>query len=402
MISPITIITLSSLAAAALAGDVIQIYRNNPVNHTAAFKFDQTRWREQVSAPAGTSIVPLTNTIFSYMIDLKLGSTKQLVTVVLDTGSTVLWVASNKCPEQTCGKPKESFNPSKSKTFKKTKQPLQIQYGSGSVQGYFGTDTISISPKLTFKGSIGVATAAQGILSRTTDGIMGLRPPESGEVPTVVDELRSAHLIGKSVISVYFQPLPKKATISVNGELSIGSIDTSKVNGAITYFPITKVQPASLYWGFDHTGLYSGKKLLHSKGTGILDTGTSLIMLDSKIGKAFFKNIPGAKIDPQTGLYSYPCSGLKKYPSFSITLGGRRFTLTAEEYTAPTDLMAELGGPKGSNICESWISLGDTGFDLILGQKFLEFYVSVYDTDKLRMGLGEAVNRAARNAHVKA
>lgn len=39
----------------------------------------------------------------------------------------------------------EKFNPSQSSTFRKTTQPLQIQYGTGSMTGFLGYDTVVVS-----------------------------------------------------------------------------------------------------------------------------------------------------------------------------------------------------------------------------------------------------------------
>ena len=55
----------------------------------------------------------------------------QQVNVILDTGSSDLWVGS-------------SFNPTASSTFTRSDREVGITYGSGNVNGTFATDTVTM------------------------------------------------------------------------------------------------------------------------------------------------------------------------------------------------------------------------------------------------------------------
>lgn len=93
--------------------------------------------------------------------------------------------------------------------------------------------------------------------------------------------LYSSHVINSCAIGVYFAPVSNSTTDgnSAQGELSWGSPDTSKTIGAMSYVPVTKTYPASQYWGIDQTVLYGGAAILKD-GSGIVDTGTTLILLE--------------------------------------------------------------------------------------------------------------------------
>jgi hypothetical protein len=56
---------------------------------------------------------------------------------VCNSGSADLWVASSSCV-QGCGGIMNTFNTSKSSTFKDSHQPIDIKYGSGEVVGEIG------------------------------------------------------------------------------------------------------------------------------------------------------------------------------------------------------------------------------------------------------------------------
>jgi cathepsin D len=64
--------------------------------------------------------------------------------VVLDTGSSDLWVTSSQCTACASGGPE--FDSTKSTSFVASSnvQPVTIQYGSGSVEGVLGQDTVSM------------------------------------------------------------------------------------------------------------------------------------------------------------------------------------------------------------------------------------------------------------------
>jgi hypothetical protein len=102
--------------------------------------------------PKGTSLAagqttsfPLVNAQFSFYMPIGLGTPIQNFSVVVDTGSSLLWV-----PDQSCGSicvnAPDSFKSSQSSTFHKDNSTnLQAYYGSGNALGYMGIDTLSLN-----------------------------------------------------------------------------------------------------------------------------------------------------------------------------------------------------------------------------------------------------------------
>lgn len=68
----------------------------------------------------------------------------QQLNVILDSGSSDLWLASNKCIQCPSGTPE--YDSTKSSSFESSGNELvTIRYGSGAVQGTLGQDTVSLA-----------------------------------------------------------------------------------------------------------------------------------------------------------------------------------------------------------------------------------------------------------------
>ena len=113
----------------------------------------------------------------SYLGVVSIGSPAQTFNVVLDTGSSDLWVAASGCAGCTSQTP--TFDPSKSTTIKSvtTNQGSQvtIRYGSGQVSGQLAQETVSKGGFTNTAQTMLVATTlSDGLLDGDSSGIMGL------------------------------------------------------------------------------------------------------------------------------------------------------------------------------------------------------------------------------------
>jgi saccharopepsin len=146
-------------------------------------------------------------------------------------------------------------------------------------------DTVTLNSDLVIeKQFIGVVASGSSTgLAESFDGILGLGPVDltngtvsnTGEVPTVMDNLYSQGMISSEILGVFFSPT---SSDNAYGELTFGDYDASKTVGDVSYAPITSTSPASRYWGIEQSISY-GDTLILDETAGIVDTGATLILI---------------------------------------------------------------------------------------------------------------------------
>jgi saccharopepsin len=105
-------------------------------------------------------------------------------------------------------------------------------------------------------------------------------------VPTVSDSLFAQGAIQNEVVGTFFEP----SSIGSNGELTFGGVDTSKTTSDVAFVPVTTTSPASTFWGIDQSIDYGGQSILDTT-SGIVDTGTTLILLASGTYSKIFNHV---------------------------------------------------------------------------------------------------------------
>ena len=282
----------------------------------------------------------------------------------------------------------------KTSTGKSTGGTVSVSYGSGSFSGNEYTDKVSFGGLTVTSQSIGAATSATGFDGVDgVDGIIGFGPVDLTEgtvsnantVPTFMDNLYSQGSISSEVLGVFFQPESGSDTDDTNGELTLGGTDSSKYTGTLTYFPkLTSGTPAA-YWGISIASFTYGSTTLASSGSGIVDTGTTLIYIPTSAYNKFL-SAAGGKTDSSSGLAVFT---KKPTSNFGIKFGSTTYTLTPAQYLVPTAQYSYYGLTSGKYY--AWINDGgSSGVNTIIGQKFLENYYSVFDTTNSRIGFATA------------
>ncbi|TFY71569.1 hypothetical protein EVG20_g1455 [Dentipellis fragilis] len=331
---------------------------------------------------AGDSI-DVTDAAVTYTASVGVGSPATQYTLLIDTGSSNTWVGAGQKYTRTS-------------TSKSTGQKVNVSYGSGSFSGTEYTDQVTLSSELVIQNqSIGVASTAQGF--DDVDGILGIGPVDLTEgtvgsnqpVPTVTDNLFSQGTIGTESIGISYVPTTDSSgNASVNGELDFGSVDTSKITGDVNYVPITSTSPASQYWGIDQTISYGsdGSPILNS--SGIVDTGTTLILIATDAFQEY-QRATGAKLDQSTGLLTVTESQFNNLQSLFFNVGGVSYELTPNAQIWPRSLNSTLGGNENDIylVVSDLGSQSGQGLDFINGFTFLQRFYSVFDTTNSQVGL---------------
>jgi saccharopepsin len=214
--------------------------------------------------------------------EIELGTPPQSFKVVLDTGSSNLWVPSSECGSIACYL-HQKYDSSASSTYKKNGSDFAIQYGSGSLSGFVSQDTLKIGD-LKVKGQdFAEATSEPGLAFAfgRFDGILGLGF-DTISVNKIVPpfyKMIEQGLLDEPVFAFYLGDANKEGDSS---EATFGGIDKDHYTGELINIPLRR----KAYWEVDLDAIALGDDVAELDNTGvILDTGTSLIALPSNLAE---------------------------------------------------------------------------------------------------------------------
>ncbi|KAG7812288.1 hypothetical protein KL921_001520 [Ogataea angusta] len=336
--------------------------------------------RSDESASSGHN-TPLTNYLNAqYFTEIQLGTPGQSFKVILDTGSSNLWVPSSDCTSLACYL-HTKYDHDESSTYQKNGSSFSIQYGSGSLEGYVSQDTLTIGDLVIPKQDFAEATSEPGLAFAfgKFDGILGLAY-DTISVNRIVPPIYNAinlGLLDTPQFGFYLGDTSKSE--QDGGEATFGGYDVSKYTGDITWLPVRR----KAYWEVKFSGIALGDEYAPLENTGAaIDTGTSLIALPSQLAEILNSQIGAEK--SWSGQYQIDCDKRDSLPDLTFNFDGYNFTISPYDYTlevsgscisafTPMDLPAPIG-PMA-----------------IIGDAFLRRYYSVYDLGRDAVGLAKAV-----------
>jgi cathepsin D len=337
--------------------------------------------KEPLSKPSQTVVttevrtIPLTNyKNTQYVGIISVGNPQQSIPVIFDTGSSNLWVTSSLCKDEPCITHK-SYNPNKSKDFKKFGFGVQVSFGTGEISGEINQDTftlgsISISCQkfgeiITEMGSV----FQQGKFS----GILGLAYPKMaayGIVP-VFDNIMAQKLLKKNVMGFYYSV--NENTI---GEITLGYIDPNRFTGKLNYYKVID----EFYWTIRIDDIRLGDESLGLCPLGckaIVDTGTSLITGPTKGMKTLLKAI---KVENN-------CKNYDIGVPLVFVIDGDEYKLNVSDYILKKEMF-------GRKVCRAMVMPLDVpaphGPAWILGDVFMQKFYTVFNRDRNSVGFALA------------
>nr|AAZ92540.1 aspartyl protease 1 [Coccidioides posadasii]AAZ92541.1 aspartyl protease 1 [Coccidioides posadasii] len=315
-----------------------------------------------------------------YFSEISIGNPPQNFKVVLDTGSSNLWVPSSECGSIACYL-HNKYDSSASSTYKKNGTEFAIRYGSGSLSGFVSQDTLRIGD-LTIEGQdFAEATNEPGLAFAfgRFDGILGLGYDTISVnkiVPPFYNMINEG-LIDEPVFGFYLGDTNKEGDDSY---ATFGGVDSSLFSGEMIKIPLRR----KAYWEVDFDAIAFGNERAELEDTGIiLDTGTSLIALPSTLAELLNREI-GAK-KSWNGQYTVDCNKRPSLPDLTFTLSGHNFTI------GPYDYILEVQG----SCISSFMGMDfpePVGPLAILGDAFLRRFYTMYDLGNNLVGLAKAGN----------
>jgi hypothetical protein len=323
-----------------------------------------------------------------YLGNISLGTPGQPFQIVLDTGSSNLWVVDTSCTDDVCdGLSNPLFDPwqkhkydrKKSSSFVDDGTYFEIYYGSGSCNGYLVKDTLQLAgftvKDVTF-GAAGEIAEVFGYFP--VDGILGLGWPAIA-VDDVVPPFQVLRpQLDQGRFTVWLDRHVKPAEGQSGGQITYGGNDDVNCDKDIVWTPIT----SKTYWEFKIDSFAVGKYTNKKKAVSISDTGTSFIYgpysdVDQIISQS------GAQFDFSSGLYTVDCDAAKKLPDLVFRINGKDLNIPGTEHVIDLEL--------GDNQCALGIEYGDGfPFDWLLGDSFIRSYCNIYDVDGVQIGFSKA------------
>jgi saccharopepsin len=334
-----------------------------------------SEWHAQASKGHG---VPLTDFLNAqYFAQISIGTPPQDFKVILDTGSSNLWVPSQKCSSIACFL-HTKYDSSASSTYKANGTEFKIQYGSGAMEGFVSQDTLTIGDITIKKQEFAEATSEPGLAFAfgKFDGILGMAYDTisvEGVVPPFYQMIDQG-LIDEPVFAFYLGNSEAEG-----GEAVFGGVDPDHYTGKITYAPVRRRG----YWETELNKITLGEDEMELDNTGAaIDTGTSLIALPTDISEIINKEIGATK--GWQGSYSVDCSKIPSMPDLTFTIDNKDYTLTAKDYILQTSESSCLSAFTGLDIPPPM------GPIWIVGDVFLRKYYTIYDLGKNAVGFAKA------------
>jgi len=314
-----------------------------------------------------------------YYGEISIGTPAQTFNVIFDTGSSNLWVPSEKCGFLNIAcKMHSRYDSTKSSTYTGNNSDFAIQYGSGALSGFVSQDVVEVGG-ITVKDQLfAEATEEPGLafVVGKFDGILGLGYPRISvnNILPVFNNMVEQKVVDEPVFSFY---LNRDQDGNVGGEMLLGGSDSNYYKGDFTYVPVTR----QAYWQVQLDGLTVGSESFCKGGcSAIVDTGTSLLTGPTDEIEKLQKLIGATSLI--SGEYIIDCNKVKDLPDIDFVLGGNTFTLKGEDY-----ILKESQGLV--DICISGFMALDVDIDgpaWILGDVFMGKFYTEFDLGNNRVG----------------
>jgi Eukaryotic aspartyl protease len=281
---------------------------------------DHSHSNHSSKAPSGTTngsveAKPVGNDV-EYVSPIQIGG--QTLNMDFDTGSADLWVFNTQLP-QTAQNGHKVYDPSKSTSFQSIQgASFSIKYGDASAAaGNVGTDTVVIGGATVTSQAVEMATALSSsfVKSKASDGLLGLAFSKLNTVKPNRQKTFFDNALPTLPEPVFTASL-KHGTV---GSYDFGVIDPTKFNGPLTWAPVNSTNG---FWQVSSSqfSINNGTPVATTSSNAIIDTGTTLMLVNPIIVNAYYSQVPGARNSAQDGGIEFPCSSV--LPDLQVDIGG--------------------------------------------------------------------------------
>ncbi|XBW35960.1 hypothetical protein QEN19_001533 [Hanseniaspora menglaensis] len=376
-----------------------------------------------------------------YSVELVIGSDKQKLTALLDTGSSDLWVlgetaagldacdaylesagylTSSKKATSSSSSVKEeisdvqancvdlgTYSPSSSSSFKKehASDPFEIQYGDLTfADGYWASDSLTVNGVAVDGLLFGVAESSNSsnvcgisfpyLESSDEEVVSSVAPFTYANLPQL---LKNDGLINKVAYSLFLNSFSASS-----GDLLFGGVDTAKYTGTLSTIPLVNIyssyysNPIEFDVTLQGTGFYSsdGSYTTYNDQyfAALFDSGTTLLVLPQDLADMFAASV-NAEWDNDVGFYTLECpsSDVADESAYVFQFGGVNYYIPLSNYILQTS---------SSSTCYLGVQPSDDQ-QCIIGDNTLSSLYVVYDMDDYQISLAQANYEGASESSIE-
>lgn len=327
--------------------------------------------------------------LVEYYAKVNVGSPAQTFSVVMDTGSGILWVPSTLCTNKAC-RSHTQLDIAKDPSIKKESGEVHIKYGTGNMDGQRATGRVQVAGASVDDQDFLLSTREEGDVfdNGRFDGVMGLGREKladilarrSGPNDQVVRgtpfyiQLMKQKKLASPIFSMYVSKHMNKP-----GAVVFGGVNPRLMQDKPTFHK----GMSDAYWMLELQSMTVGNNdpINTHRARAIVDSGTSLLVGPSKImSKILGSNFIKVKHD---------CSNMKDLKDLKLKMKdvdgkAKEYVLTPEEYVMKRD-----------KTCKTGIGIMNVQLDMdnpivILGDTFLRKFYSVYNHKDNQVGFALA------------
>jgi hypothetical protein len=261
-----------------------------------------------------------------------------------DSGSSDTWVFNTNLPA-SAQRGHTVYDPTKSATFENAlaDSSFNVTYGDGSsCSGPVGVDTVDIGGSTVAKQAIGLPdiVSESFLVDSESNGLVGLA---FSQLNTVTPQRQKTFF--DNVLPDLSQPVFTAQLLGGKvGAYEFGRIDNSAFKGELVKVP---VDASRGFWEVKaDLASVNGQDIPLADGSAIIDTGTSLMLVQDEMVVAYYDQVQGAELNNQVGGVIFPCNA--DLPDLSVRVG--------DSYVA--------------TIPGSGMNFAEVGRDTITGQNF--------------------------------
>jgi len=317
----------------------------------------------------------------AYYGKVEIGTPKQPITVVFDTGSGNLMVPSTYCRSHACTMHKR-YDRKQSATAEDIeadgtmsrkgalRDQITVTFGTGEISGVFIRDDVCIGNLCTNMQFVAATDESEDPFSSFQfDGVLGLALPEMSQGPqfSLMDHFKQSKALKQPMFSVFLSDSDIEGS-----EITFGAIKEEHAITPMFWQPVTR---QSGYWQvqISDVTINNKKQNLCEDCQVAVDTGTSQLAGPTDVINDLTKRL-NVKND---------CSNYNDLPDLGFVMGDNILNLKPQDYV-----------DKGSEGCEVSLMALDVpppnGPLFIFGDPFLRKYYTAYDQANSRVGFATA------------